>query len=198
MTPPPVTLYYIRHGETEWSRSGQHTGRTDIALTAHGEDEARALEPALRALHFDHVLTSPAQRAKRTCVLAGLGANAQVEPDLAEWDYGAYEGRTSADISLENPEWGVYEHGGPGGETPDQMTDRVDRLIARLLSLGGAIALFSHGHFGSCLAARWIGCPVLQGQHFLLGTATLSVLGFNPRHPETRVIAHWNTRPQGS
>jgi probable phosphoglycerate mutase len=190
-----TSLTLIRHGQTEWSLSGRHTGRTDIGLTERGEDEARALVPALAAMRFDHVLTSPARRARRTCALSGLGASADVEPDLAEWDYGAYEGRCSADIRLDRPGWNVYRDGCPGGEDAEQVSERADRLIARLAALGGAIALFSHGQFGCSLGARWIGLTVSQGQHFLLGTASISVLGVNPSHPDIRVIAGWNSVP---
>ena len=182
----------MRHGETPWSLSGQHTGRTDVALTARGEDQARGLEPVLRALRFDRVLTSPALRAQRTCALAGLGPAAQVEPDLAEWDYGDYEGRRTSEIWQGRPGWSVYRDGCPGGEAPGQVSARADRLIARLLALGGATALFSHGHFGCCLAARWIGLPVAHGGSFLLSTASLSVLGTDSSHHGMRVVAGWN------
>ncbi len=192
MDPAPLRFYLIRHGETEWSLSGQHTGRTDLALTPHGESQARALAPTLRAISFDHVLTSPARRAHRTCELAGLGGSAEVEPDLAEWDYGEYEGRTSRDIRQDRPGWNVFRDGCPGGESVEAVTLRADRLIARGAAFHGNVALFSSGQFGCSLAARWIGLPVLQAQHFQLGTASLSILGFNPSHPGLRVIAQWN------
>ncbi len=131
MDPAPLQLFLIRHGETRWSLSGRHTGRTDLPLTAHGEDEACALEPMLRAVPFSHVLTSPARRAQRTCALAGLGGSAKVEPDLAEWDYGDYEGRTSPDIRQGRPSWNVFRDGCPGGESVKAVTLRADRLIAR-------------------------------------------------------------------
>ena len=164
-------IYLIRHGETEWSLSGQHTGRTDIPLTARGEDEARELGQRLRDIQFARVLTSPRQRARRTCELAGLGPVAEIEPDLAEWDYGDYEGQRSADIRKARPDWNLFRDGCPRGEMPAQISDRADRLIARLRVLDGNVALFSHGHFGRVLAARWIGLPVSEGQHFLLPTA---------------------------
>ena len=190
---PSLRLHLIRHGETEWSLSGQHTGRTDIALTARGEAQARALAPRLRTIRFDAVFTSPALRALRTCELAGLGRPAAtIEPDLAEWDYGDYEGRTSRDIRSDRPGWNCYRDGCPGGESPGDVSNRADGLIARLCQLSGNVALFSHGEFGCSLAARWIGLPVMQGAHFQLATASLSILGFNPDHPELRVIAQWN------
>ena len=186
-------FYFIRHGETSWSLSGQHTGRTDIALTAHGEDQARELGPSLQRIQFGHVLTSPRQRARRTCELAGLGSAAEIEPDIAEWDYGDYEGLRSVDIRKERPGWNIFKDGCPCGQTPQQVADRADRLISRLCAMNGNIALFSHGHFGCVLAARWIGLPVLNGQHFLLNPASLSILCNNPSHPDLRVIAQWNT-----
>jgi broad specificity phosphatase PhoE len=192
MDPAPLRLTLVRHGETAWSLTGQHTGRTDLALTAHGEAEARALAPLLRARSFDHVLTSPASRARKTCVLAGLGASAEIEPDLAEWDYGAYEGRTSRDIRHDRPDWNVFRDGSPDGESVQAVTERADRVIARVAALRGDVALFSSGQFGCSLAVRWIGLPVLQAQHLMLGTASVSVLAYNPDHPDVRVIAHWN------
>jgi broad specificity phosphatase PhoE len=190
-----MQLYLIRHGETEWSISGQHTGGTDIPLTAHGENEARTLAPLLREVDFARVLTSPRRRARRTCELAGLGSVSDVEPDLAEWDYGEYEGQRTVDIREGRPGWNVFRDGCPGGETPAHVSHRADRLIARLLALSGNIALFSHGQFGCVLAARWIGMPTLDGQHFMLSAASLSILGFEPSHPDVPVIALWNAVP---
>ena len=191
----PLSLYFIRHGETAWSLTGQHTGRTDLPLTAAGEDEARRLVPWLQHVHFTRVLTSPRQRAGRTCVLAGLGADAEIEPDLQEWDYGDYEGRRSLDIQSERPGWDVFKDGCPGGEMPDEVADRADRLIARVSGFNGPVALFSHGEFGLALAARWIGLKVEGGRNFMLGTASLSILSSNPAHPERHVIALWNASP---
>jgi len=185
-------IYLIRHGETEWSLSGRHTGRTDIALTTRGESEAGALQPVLGAITFAAVRTSPLQRARRTCELSGVGAKAEIEPDLAEWDYGAYEGLTSPEIHRERPEWSVFRDGCPGGESPGQISDRADRLINRLRVLEGNVALFTHGHFGCALAARWIDLPVIEGQHLLLSTASISVLGHHPTHPDVPVISQWN------
>ena len=192
----PLRIYTIRHGETEWSLSGRHTGRTDIALTAQGEDEARQLQPYLHGIRFSAVLTSPRLRARKTCVLAGLESEAAIDADLSEWDYGNYEGERSADIRKARPDWNIFRDGCPGGESPAAISDRADRLIARLRGLQGNIALFSHGHFGLVLAARWIGLDVVQGQHFSLSTGSLGVLSNDPRHPEVPVVALWNFTPR--
>jgi broad specificity phosphatase PhoE len=191
-----LQLYYIRHGETEWSLSGQHTGLTDIPLTAHGEDEARALAPWLQEFEFDQVLVSPRQRARRTCELAGLGAGAHSDPDLHEWDYGEYEGRRTVDIRLERPDWNLWTDGCPGGESPDEIAARADRLLARLSEGQGNIALFAHGHIGSVLAARWSGMPVSHARIFSLKPASLSILGHEARDPATHVIELWNATPE--
>jgi probable phosphoglycerate mutase len=185
-------IYLIRHGETGWSLSSRHTSRTEIPLTEQGEQDARKLGERLRDLRFSQVFTRPRQRARRTCELAGLGPVAKIEPDLAEWDYGDYEGQHSVDIRKGRPDWNLFRDGCPRGEMPAQVSDRADRLIARLRALDGNVALFSHGHFGCVLAARWIGLPVIEGQHFLLGTASLSLLGYEPSHPEVPLIELWN------
>ena len=190
-----LRLYLIRHGETEWSLSGQHTGRTDIPLTAHGEAEARELRPWLAEIQFASVLTSPRRRARRTCELAGFGTSAEIEPNLSEWDYGDYEGQRSADIRKLRPNWIVFRDGCPHGEMPAEISDRADQLIARLKPLDNNVALFSHGQFGAVLAARWIGLPVIDGQHFSLGPASLSILAHDPGHPEVRAIGLWNAAP---
>jgi broad specificity phosphatase PhoE len=198
VTPTPknlLSLYLVRHGQTEWSLSGQHTGSTDMPLTAQGEAEARALIPWLKHVRFGLVLTSPRQRARRTCELVGLNREAEIEPDLAEWDYGDYEGKLSSDIRQGRPGWNVFRDGCPHGETPTEVSDRADRLIARLCTMNGNVALFSHGEFGPALAARWIGLSVAEGQHLLIGTASLSILGYNPAHSEVRVLALWNAAP---
>ncbi len=187
-----LRLYFIRHGETEWSLSSQHTGSTEIPLTPRGEDEARELGYHLKGIPFSQVLTSPRLRARRTCELAGLGVLAEREPDLAEWDYGDYEGRTSVDIQKEREGWNLFEDGCPHGEMPGQVTTRVDRLIALLLQCEGNIALFSHGQIGCVFAARWIELPLVEAQHFTLGTASLSILSHDLHHPEVPVIALWN------
>jgi broad specificity phosphatase PhoE len=188
----PLCLYLIRHGETAWSLSRQHTGRTDIPLTGQGEQDARRLGERLRAISFRHVITSPLQRAQRTCALAGLASIAEIEPNLAEWDYGDYQGQRTSDIRKGRPEWNIFRDGCPQGEMPAQVSDRADRLIAHLRTLDGNVALFSHGQFGCVLAARWIGLPVIDGPHFLLGTTSLGILGYDPDHLEVPVIALWN------
>jgi probable phosphoglycerate mutase len=192
---PEPTVYFVRHGETSWSLTRQHTGRTDLPLTETGEAQARALAPWLHAVSFSHILTSPLQRARRTCVLAGLGPAVVVEPDLAEWNYGEYEGRLSTDIRKTHPGWNAFLDGCPGGEMPGEISERADRLIRHLCTLRGNIALFSHGEFAGVLAARWIGLPVANGAHFSLATASLSILAQNPGHPDVRAIALWNAVP---
>ena len=189
-------LYVIRHGETAWSLSGQHTGLTDIPLTTRGEDAARALGQRLRGIQFSHVLTSPLRRARQTCELASLVVAAEIEPDLAEWNYGDYEGMLSADIRKARPGWSIFRDGCPGGELPGQISGRTDRFIEHLTALEGNVALFTHGQFASVLAVRWIGLPVGEGIHFPLDTASLSTLGQSPGHPEVRVIALWNSVPE--
>ena len=191
-----MELYLMRHGETAWSRTGQHTGRTDLPLTEHGEAEARNLAALLRGVTFDRVFTSPRLRARRTCELAGH-AHAIVEPDLAEWDYGDYEGLRSVEIQKERPGWNIFRDGCPGGESPADVSARADRLIARLRAEGGNVAAFTHGHYGRVLAARWIGLPVIEGQHFAISVASVGVLGFEPSHPETMALELWNFSPSG-
>lgn len=191
--PMPLRLYLIRHGETEWSLSGQHTGRADIALTAHGEDAARAVGQRLRNIAFSHVLTSPLQRAQQTCALAALLPAPAIEPDLAEWDNGDDEGRTRAEILASRQGWNLFRDGSPHGEAPAQISDRADRLIARLRSMDGNVALFSHGHFGRVFAARWIGLSVEQAQHFLFSTASLSILCYEHDRSDQPAISLWNS-----
>lgn len=172
----PVEVVLIRHGETAWSLSGQHTGSTDIPLTPRGEEAARGLAPLLAASPFSLVLSSPLQRARRTCELAGLAAQASLEPDLVEWNYGAYEGLTSTEIERDRPGWMVFRDGCPDGESPAQVGERVDRVIGRLRQEGGRVALVAHGHLLRVFVARWIGLTPSHGAHFLLDTATLTVL----------------------
>ena len=177
-----LQLYLVRHGETAWSLSGQHTGRTDLALTLHGGEQALLLKPRLHTVAFDQVLVSPRLRARQTCELAGLGAQSQTEPDLAEWDYGDYEGRSSIDIRKEHPDWNIWRDGCPNGESTGDLSARVDRLIARLAAMSGNVALFAHGQLGAALAARWIGLPLLAGQHFALHRQDVQVLAFRVFH----------------
>lgn len=185
-------LYLVRHGETAWSLSGQHTGRTDIPLTEQGERDARELAERLRGMSFSRVFTSPLKRARRTFELAALNRVAEIEPDLAEWDYGDYEGKRAEDIRKGRPDWNVFRDGCPNGESPAQVSKRADRLIAKLRTFEGDLAIFSHGHFGRVLAARWIGLGSEQAQHFLLSTASLSILGYGHNFAEEPAIILWN------
>src|SRR5262245_40732030 len=172
------TVYLARHGETAWTISSQHTGLTDLPLTPRGEQNARSLGQRLKGLTFAAVLTSPLQRAARTCELAGFGNGAEVERGLLEWDYGQYEGRRTVDIHKEWPDWQLFRDGCPKGETPDQVGARADRVIKRVRSIDGDVLLFSSGHFLRVLAARWLGLEPVAGRFFLLSTASLSALGY--------------------
>jgi broad specificity phosphatase PhoE len=183
-----LEVWLIRHGETEWSRDKRHTGRTDLPLTERGEADARALSEVLRALAFDLVLSSPRQRALRTATLAGF-ANPIVTDDLAEWDYGDYEGITRTAIHEQNPDWSIWTDGAPGGEAPGQVRDRVDRVIARCQATAGRCLLFAHGHVLRTLAACWLDQPVSLGEHLPLDTAKISVLGFDRGSP---TLDRWN------
>ena len=194
MSDPLPLTYLARHGETAWTISRQHTGTTDLPLTAQGEREALRLGKRLEGLAFAAVLTSPLQRAVRTCELAGFGSMAKVEPDLIEWNYGAYEGRTSADIHRERPEWQLFRDGCPGGESPDQIGARADRVIRRVRSIEGNTLLFSSGHVLRVFAARWLGLDPGAGRYFLLGTASLSVVGYEHDRSEP-AIRLWNEMP---
>jgi broad specificity phosphatase PhoE len=182
-------VYLLRHGETEWSLNGQHTGVTDIPLTENGRMAARLLQPILAKETFALVLTSPLQRARETCELAGLGKRASVAPDLIEWNYGEYEGRTTEQIRLTRPGWSVFRDGCPGGETPDQIGARADRVLTKVRATEGNVALFAHGHILRVLAARWINLSASYGEHFLLDTATLNVLGYYRESPAFKI---WN------
>jgi probable phosphoglycerate mutase len=188
--PSDVAVVLVRHGETEWSRSGRHTSFTDVPLTEHGRDEARPLAARLADASFALVLTSPRQRARETCALAGLADRAEVSDDLCEWNYGEYEGRTMQEIRAADPDWTIFSHGAPGGETVAQVAERADRVIARACAAGGPVALFSHGHFLRVLGARWVGLPASGGALLGLDTATLSFLGHE--HDE-RVLRVWNS-----
>jgi broad specificity phosphatase PhoE len=182
-------VYLLRHGETEWSLNGQHTGVTDIPLTENGRAIARLLQPILAKETFALVLTSPLQRSRETCAITGLGKVAAVEPELIEWNYGEYEGLTTNQIRLTRPGWSIFREGAPGGETPEQIGARADRVLAKIRATGGNIALFGHGHFSRVLAARWINLPASYGENFLLDTATLSVLGYYRESPAFKI---WN------
>jgi broad specificity phosphatase PhoE len=184
-------IYLARHGETAWSLSGQHTGRTDLPLTERGERNARALGQRLRRLAFVKVFTSPLQRAVRTCELAGFGAVAEIDPDLVEWDYGQYEGRRTAEIHAERPDWQLFRDGCPGGESPDQIGARADRVVGRLRAIKGEVLVFSSGHFLRVFAARWLGLDASAGRYLLLSTASLSALGYEHNLTEP-AIRLWN------
>ncbi len=172
-------VYLVRHGETAWTISGQHTGRTDIALTGQGEYEAQALGPRLENINFAHVFTSPLQRAWRTGELAGFGACAQIDPDLTEWDYGVYEARRTADIQTERAGWRLFRDGCPGGETLDEVSLRADRVINRIRAQEGDVLIFSHRDILRILVARWLHLPAVEARHFYLATASLSILGYD-------------------
>ena len=184
-----MDVFAIRHGETAWSLSGQHTSTTDIPLTDNGRRLAERLAPVLAKETFALVLVSPRQRARETCELARLGAHAVIDPDLAEWDYGEYEGLTSRQIRERAPGWLLFRDGCPGGETPEEVGTRADRVIARARAVDGNVALFAHGHILRVIAARWIALPASAGQNFLLDTGTLSVLG---HYQEIPAIKIWN------
>jgi probable phosphoglycerate mutase len=191
MNEPLPVIYLARHGETAWSLSGQHTGLTDLPLTERGERNARSLGGRLKDLTFSMVLTSPLQRAVRTCALAGFGGRAEVDHDLIEWDYGQYEGLTSADIRKESPHWDLFRDGCPGGESPEQVGARADRVMSRVSASVGNVLLFSSGHFLRVLAARWLKLEPGAGRYFLLSTASLSELGYEHNRSQP-VIRLWN------
>jgi broad specificity phosphatase PhoE len=184
-------LYLARHGETAWSLSGQHTGVTDLPLTERGERDARRLGERLRGMTFAKIVTSPLQRAARTCEIAGFGAAAETDRDLVEWNYGRYEGRTSAAIHAERPDWDLFRDGCPGGETPTLIGARADRVVSRVRAVQGDVLLFSSGHILRVLASRWLGLEPGGARYFLLSTASLSALSYE--HNRSRpVIRLWN------
>ena len=185
------SIYLVRHGETEWSKTGQHTGRTDIPLTAHGEEEAKRLRKRLEGIRPIQVLSSPSQRARRTCELAGWSETMQIDPDLCEWDYGDYDGRTTPDIQKERPGWSLFRDGSPHGETVEAVGKRADRVIARIRALEGDVLLFGHSHMFRILAARWLALPAQGGAYFKLAPASVSVLSFE-HTPAEPVIERWN------
>jgi broad specificity phosphatase PhoE len=192
---PQLNIFLIRHAETAWSLSGQHTGRTELPLTIHGEETALDLKPFLAQMSFTQVLTSPRLRARKTCELAGLSDQSEIEPDLAEWNYGYYEGLRSVEIRHTRLDWSIWRHGCPGGESPGLASDRADRLISRLCRFTGNLALFSHGQFSRVLAARWLGLPSREGRHFAMDPASVSILGYENNHSNQRVISLWNAMP---
>jgi broad specificity phosphatase PhoE len=184
-------VYLVRHGQTAWTITGQHTGRTDLPLTAQGEEDARALGPRLEDLKFELVLASPLRRAQRTCELAGFASRASLDPDLLEWDYGNYEGRTLAEVHRERPDWELFRDGCPGGESVSQITERIDRVVSRLRAGEGNTLIFSSGHALRILAARWVDSPAALGRRLVLDPTHLCVLGYDHNGADS-VIRLWN------
>jgi broad specificity phosphatase PhoE len=184
-------IYLARHGETAWTISRQHTGRTDLPLTERGEDNAWGLHDRLRGMAFDRVFISPLRRSRQTCLLAGFGEQAVLVADLTEWEYGEYEGLTTAEIRRERPGWSLFRDGCPGGESVADVGARADRVIERLRALPGRVLVFGHGHFFRVLAARWLGLAPGQASHFVLGTAALSVLGYEHGLDDPAILL-WN------
>ena len=191
MSEPLPVVYLARHGETSWSISGQHTGLTDLPLTDRGERNARRLADRLKGLSFKKVFTSPLQRARRTCELAGFGDRAEVDRDLLEWNYGEYEGLRTQEIHAKRPDWQLFRDGCPGGESPEQVGERADRVVKRVREIRGNVLIFSSGHILRVLSARWLGLEPAGGKYFLLSTASLSALGYE-HHLSQPVIQLWN------
>lgn len=183
--------YLARHGETEWTITGQHTGLTDIPLTPRGEANARGLGDRLRGLEFARVIASPLRRSRHTCEIAGFADHADFDRDLMEWDYGAYEGLTTAEIRSQRPDWDLFRDGRPGGETLDAISARADRVVAKIREGGGRVLVFSHSHFLRVLATRWLGLPATQARYLVLGTAALSIVGYEHNLAEP-AIRLWN------
>jgi broad specificity phosphatase PhoE len=192
MSEPLPVVYVARHGETAWSLSGQHTGITDLPLTEHGQRNACRLGERLQGLTFTRVFTSPLQRARRTCELAGFGAVAEIDRELLEWNYGEYEGRRTAEILTERPGWQLFRDGCPGGESPDQIGARAGRVVSRLRAIHGDVLIFSSGHFLRVLAASWLGLEAAGGRYFLLSTASLGMLAYEHNSLAEPVIRLWN------
>ncbi len=190
-------IFLIRHGTTDWAAAGRHTSRTDRPLSPEGARHAAGLREMLREIKFSRVLTSPLERARQTCELAGLAATAQLDPDLHEWDYGAYEGLTTAEIRAARPEWNLFHDGCPDGESVEQVAQRADRVLAGLRPAGGITAVFSHGHFLRALAMRWIDLPVSAGEHFAFDPAAVGVLGFEHAGSKIPALCQWNVGPAG-
>jgi len=184
-------IYIARHGETEWSLTGQHTGLTDIPLTERGESNARRLGERLRGITFERVYSSPLRRAKRTCELAGFGSSCAMDADLVEWNYGKYEGRLTTEILAERPDWQLFRDGCPGGESPRQIAERAARVVNRIRGLAGNVLLFSSGHFLRVLATSWLGIETVYGKVFLLSAASLSTLGYEKNRNEPAIVL-WN------
>jgi len=186
------SVYLVRHGETAWSRSGQHTGLTDIPLTEQGEQNAQGLQPRLSGKTFSRVFNSPLQRASRTCILAGFGPLATSDPDLVEWNYGTYEGKTTAEIHRLRPDWNLFQHGCPEGESIDEVGRRAARVVQRLRAVDGNVLVFSSSHFLRVLSAVWLGWTAAEGRLFVLDTASISILGYE-HELSSPVIRQWNT-----
>ncbi len=191
MSEPLPEIYLARHGETAWTISHQHTGRSDIPLTERGECNARSLGERLRGMTFTRVLVSPLERARRTALLAGFGDPGEMEPDLMEWDYGRYDGLTTAAVRQEQPDWSLFRDGCPGGESVATVGARADRVIANLRAIDGRVLLFGHGHFFRVLTGRGLGLPPADGRLFFLSTASLSVLGYE-HSPDEPAVRLWN------
>lgn len=194
MSKPRQELWVIRHGETKWSVAKRHTGRTDIPLTPTGERQAAELKNALAGRRFALTLCSPLRRAHETCRLAGYGEKAEVSDDLLEWDYGIYEGKTTQEIRVEQPDWSIWTTSVPKGESIEQVGSRAQRIIERVLGVNGDVMLFAHAHILRVLTACWLGLPPEAGRLFVLNTASIGVLGYER---ETRVLTRWNLSPEG-
>jgi broad specificity phosphatase PhoE len=197
MSENPPVIYLARHGETAWSLSGQHTGRTDLPLTERGERNARRLGQRLTGLAFAKVFTSPSQRATRTCELAGFGSNAEVDPNLVEWNYGDYEGLRTVQIQGKHPDWRLFRDGCPSGESPEQVGARADRTVSRVREIEGDVLIFSSGHFLRVLASRWLGLEPAAGRYFMLKTASLSALGYETSLSQPVILFWDDTRHVG-
>jgi broad specificity phosphatase PhoE len=194
MPAEPGEVWLARHGATEWTKDGRHTGVSDIPLVEEGREQARSLRPVLSRRRYQLILSSPLKRAVETASLAGFEAGLELDPDLVEWDYGKYDGLTTAQIRERDPGWVLWETGGPGGETPAQVGARADRVVARVRQVAGDVLLFSHGHFLRVLATRWLALAPSNGRYLFLGTAGLGVLGNERDNP---VIAAWNFSADG-
>ena len=198
MSSPLPQLYLARHGDTAWTDSHQHTGRTDLPLNDRGEEHARQLGERLREFSFARVFTSPLRRASKTCELAGIGKGAEVDNDLIEWDYGRFEGKLTSDVLKEWPNWELYRDGCPGGESPEDVAIRADRFVARVRGIDGDVLAFSSGHIIRMIAARWLGLPPAGGRVFFCDPASVGVLGFEHDSRDQPIIRLWNFAGQSS